>query len=280
MVMIVAHGWALATTSVTMPAQDQPHQIVIAVLLMPMKTMTEHAYVMTDTEVKDVPSGSDLATQSAMAATEPPTPNVTSVLITQLRMNMEIVTVIGSGRVLPVTNSYTRDLVTQSVTGIKDVLVQQPPTVMPVTSTLSRITTIPVNVKLTGLVKTVEHTYSQDIATLFVTVIASAPPPPTVYNAYHILIVIATQLVSVTISGLEMTVAYVSTWKHVIQFVTIVMAVLAQLVRTVLLATTTLSVTSKDTVNVKKDSMEMIVTHSLAHVIQCADVMSIATDTT
>lgn len=193
---------------------------------------------------------------------------------------MEIVIVIGSGRVLPVTNSYTRENVIQSAIGMMDVQAQQQPIVMIVTSMLSGMLTISANVTLTGLVMTVEHTYSQDIATLFVTVRASAPPPPTVYNAYHILIVTATQLVSVTNSGLEMTVVYVSTWKHVIQFVTIVMAVLAQLVRTVLLATTTLSVTSKDTVNVKKDSMEMIVTHTLAHAIQCVDVMSIATDTT
>jgi len=96
---------------------------------------------------------------------------------------------------------------------------------------------------LTGLVKTVEHMYTPDIATLFVTVTASAPKPLTVSNAFHTLIVTATQLVSVTITGLEMTVAYVSTWKPVMQFVTIVMAVLAQLVRTALLATTTLNAT-------------------------------------
>jgi hypothetical protein len=67
-----------------------------------------------------------------------------------------------------------------------------------------------------------------------------------------------------------MTVAYVSTWKLATQSVTIVMAVLAQLVRTVSNVTTTLSVTSKDTVSVKKDSTEMTVTHMTAHAIQCA----------
>jgi len=125
----------------------------------------------------------------------------------------------------------------------------------------------------------VEHTYTQVIVMLSVTVAASAPPPLTAFNAYPTLIVIATQLASATNSGPEMTVAYVSTWKLATQSVTIVMAVLAQLVRTVSNVTTTLSVTSKDTVSVKKDSTETTVTHMTAHAIQCAEATMMLMDT-
>ena len=147
---------------------------------------------------------------------------------------------------------------------------QQLETVMHVISMHSWIISAYVNVKHTGQALTVEHTYSQDIAMLSVTVNASAPRQLTAFNAYPTLIVIATQLASATNSGPEMTVVYVSTWKLATQSVTTVMAVQAQLVRTVSNVTTTPSVTSKDTVSVKKDSTETTVTHMTAHAIQCA----------
>ena len=136
-----------------------------------------------------------------------------------------------------------------------------------------------VSVSPTGAVPTVEHMYTQVIVILSVTVSASAPPPRTVYNAYPILIVIATQPASATNTGPETTVAYVSTWNLATQSVTIVMAVLAQLVRTVSNVMTTLSVTSKDTVNVKKDSTETTVTHIPALAIQCAEATMMLMDT-
>jgi hypothetical protein len=137
-----------------------------------------------------------------------------------------------------------------------------------------------VNVRPTGLVLTVVLTPTQDIVTLSVTVAALALLPLTAFNAYLILIVIATQLVSVTTTGREMTVAYVSTWKHVIQFVTTAMDVLVQHVRTVLPVMTTQSATLRDIANVRTDSTETTVIPTLAHVIQCAAAMSIVTDTT
>jgi len=157
--------------------------------------------------------------------------------------------------------------------------VQQLETVRHVISMHSWIISAYVNVKHTGQALTVEHTYSQDIAMLSVTVNASAPRQLTAFNAYPTLIVIATQLASATNSGPEMTVVYVSTWKLATQSVTTVMAVQAQLVRTVLSVTTTLSVTSKDTVSVKKDSTETTVTHIPALAIQCAEATMMLMDT-
>ena len=55
--MIVAHGWAHATTSATMLVLAQLHQIVTAVLPTPLKMLMAHAYVMKDTVEKAVPSG-------------------------------------------------------------------------------------------------------------------------------------------------------------------------------------------------------------------------------
>ena len=138
---------------------------------------------------------------------------------------MEGATVIGSGRVQRAISSYTRDNVIQFAIGTKDVPAHQLVIVMPATSTHSVITTELANVKHTGLEKTVEHTPLQDIVMLSVMVAALDPQQPTASNAYHILIVIATQLVSATSTGQEMTVAYVSTWKPVTQFVITVMAV-------------------------------------------------------
>ena len=160
-----------------------------------------------------------------MVVTDLITRTVTSVLTTQPRMNTEIVTVIGSGRVLHAISSYIKDHVTQSVTGIKDVLAQHHMTVTHVISMHSRITTVNANVTHTGLELTVELTYTQDIVMLSVTVTVSAQRQPTASNAYPILIVMATQLASATSTGPEMIVAYVSTGKPVTQFVTTVMVV-------------------------------------------------------
>ena len=162
---------------------------------------------------------------SAMAATELMLTNATSVLHMQSRMNTEDATVIGSGWAQLAISSYTRDHVIQFAIRTKDVPDQQPLIVMPATSTHSVITTELANVKHTGLEKTVEHTPLQDIVMLSVMVAALDPQQPTASNAYHILIVIATQLASVTTTGPEMTVVYVSTWKPVTQFVTTAMVV-------------------------------------------------------
>lgn len=140
-------------------------------------------------------------------------------------MNTETVTVIGSGRVPHAMSSYIKDHVIQSATGIKDVLAQQQPIVTIVTSMHSGILTTFVNVRPTGLALTVVLTPTQDTVTLSVTEAALALLPLTAFSAYLILIVIATQLVSVTTTGPETTVVYASTWKHVIQFVTTAMDV-------------------------------------------------------
>lgn len=77
----------------------------------------------------------------------------------------------------------------------------------------------------TGLAKTAEHTYTLVIVILSVTVTASAQMLPTASNAYHILIVMETKLVSATSTGQVTTVASVSTWKPATQFVIIAMVV-------------------------------------------------------
>jgi len=107
-----------------------------------------------------------------------------------------------------------------------------------------------VNVEHSGPALTVEHIHTLVIAISSVKRNVSAPMQPTVSHVYLILIRIATILVFATNTGAEMTVAYVSTWKLATQFAINAMAVEAQLPRTVLSVTLTLSATSKDTVNV------------------------------
>lgn len=129
--MTVANGWVHATTSACMLVVAQLLQIVIAASKTQPKMTVEHAHAMKDSEVKAVRSGSELATQSVMAAMDLMLPTVTSVLIMQPRMNTDVVTVIGSGRVLAAISLYTRANVTPSV---MDALVQQQVTVRHVTN--------------------------------------------------------------------------------------------------------------------------------------------------
>ena len=146
----------------------------------------------------------------------------TFVLKTQLRMNTEIATVIGSGRVLAAMSSYIRANVTQSAL---DVLVHPHQTVSNVTNMHSWITMTHVNAKRTGTVLTVDLIHSQDIAMFSVMVTVSVPVPLIVSNAYPILIVMKTKLVFATLDGLETTVAYITTMRRVTLGVIIVMVV-------------------------------------------------------
>merc|ERR1719265_1299707 len=93
-----------------------------------------------------------------------------------------------------------------------------------------------VNVLPFGMGMTVDHTPIQDIAMLYVMETALALMPLTVYNVYLMLIVMVIKHVFVILTGPEMTVADVITYPHVILFVTIVMAVQAQLEKTVMSA--------------------------------------------
>ena len=123
----------------------------------------------------------------------------------------------------------------------------------------------------TGTVRIVDHTPTQGTAMLFVTVNASGHVPPTASNAYHMLIVMVTKLVSVMKTGLEMIVACVCTPRRATQSVTNAMVAKDHLQRTVLNATITQSVTSMDTVSASTDMAETTADLAIQYVTRNRD---------